>query len=193
MAHTIRNYQPNAVIFGSLGATEYVECRWVGNEGGFAGDPHYPTIDARSLIVETPAELNSGKFGGERFIPAEVDVSIRPGWFYHADQDGEVKSAAKLVDLWFNSIGRSAMMLLNFPPDRRGLVPQTDVDNAVAADRIIRQTFAVNYASDGRAVADSVRDPACEPDFLLDGNFDTFLQPLMTISPPQLRSPCLTR
>ncbi len=173
-AHTIRNYQPHAVIFGSLGATPYVECRWVGNESGYAGDPHYPTVDASVLEVETTSLLNSGVFGGERFIPAEVDVSIRPGWFYHEAQDGEVKSPRKLVDLWFNSVGRGAMMLLNFPPDRRGLLPQSDIDSAVEADRIVKQTFAVNLASGGKATSDSVRASEYEPDMLLDSSYETF-------------------
>ncbi len=173
-AHTIRNYQPDAVIFGSLGATPYVECRWVGNEGGFAGDIHYPTIDAHALEVETAKILNSGTYGGDRFIPAEVDVSIRPGWFFHEDQDDKVKSVGKLVDLWFNSIGRGAMMLLNFPPDRRGLIPQKDIDNAVEADRIINETFAVNLATGGAVTSDSIRDTAHEPDMLLDSSYETF-------------------
>ncbi len=173
-AHTVRNYQPNAVIFGSLGATEYVECRWVGNEGGFAGNPHYPTINAESLRVENTAELNSGIFGGDRFIPAEVDVSIRPGWFYHADQDDKVKTVRQLVDLWFNSVGRSAMMLLNFPPDRRGLVKDIDAFNAIKANEIIKKTFAVNLAAGGSAKANSVRDIICEPDFILNDYYESF-------------------
>ncbi len=173
-AHTVRNNQPHAVIFGSLGATPYVECRWVGNEGGFAGDPHYSTITAAALETETTRILNSGVFGGERFIPAEVDVSIRPGWFYHADQDDSVKSVRQLVDLWFKSIGRSSMMLLNFPPDRCGLLTDLDIKNSIEADRIIKQTFAVDLAKGGRAVSDSVRALGCEADFVLDDSYDTF-------------------
>ncbi len=173
-AHTVRNNQPNAVIFGSLGATPYVECRWVGNEGGFAGDPHYSTINTEALETETTNILNSGVFGGDRFIPAEVDVSIRPGWFYHEDQDTSVKSVRQLVDLWFKSVGRSSMMLLNFPPDRRGLVTELDVKNSIEADRIINQTFAVNLAKGSKAVSDSTRDLSCEADFILNDSYDTF-------------------
>ena len=173
-ADTVRKNQSEAAIFGSLGATEFVEFRWVGNEGGFAGDPHYPTIDASALETETTSILNSGTFGGNRFIPAEVDVSIRPGWFYHADQDNSIKTVSQLVDLWFNSIGRGAMMLLNFPPDRRGLLCDTDIANAVGADRIIKQTFAVNFAAGGTVTTDSFRDTACEGDFMLDESYETF-------------------
>ncbi len=190
-ANTVRTLQPTAVMFGSLGATPYVECRWVGNEGGFAADTHYPTIDAVALETEHTPTLVTGTFGGNRFIPAEVDVSIRPGWFYHETQDDSVKSVSKLVDLWFNSIGRSAIMLLNFPPDRRGLLVDKDVENAVEADRIIAQTFAVNLASNGKAFADSVMDKAYEPDFMLDQSYNTFyaaaednLTPIIEITLP---------
>ncbi len=173
-AHTVRNLQPEAVIFGSLGATPYVECRWVGNESGYAGDPHYSTVSAYALEVENTPLLNSGEFGGERFIPAEVDVSIRPGWFYHDDQDEYVKSPEQLVKLWFNSIGRAAMMLLNFPPDRRGLLPDADILSAVKADKIIKETFAVNLAAAGKAKSNSTRALSCEADFLLNDSYDTF-------------------
>ncbi len=173
-AYTIRNYQPNAVIFGSLGAAPYVECHWVGNEAGFAGDPHYPTVSSKTLEIEISRIFNSGEFGADRFVPAEVDVSIRPGWFYHENQDDEVKSVKKLVDIWFKSIGRSCMMLLNFPPDRRGLLPQIDIDHAIEADRIIKQTFAVNYALGGKVISDSVYDAAHEPDYILNDSYDTF-------------------
>ncbi|MDO4607800.1 MAG: alpha-L-fucosidase [Clostridia bacterium] len=173
-ANTVRTLQPTAVMFGSLGATPHVECRWVGNEGGFAHDTHYPTIDAVALETEHTPTLGKGTFGGNRFIPAEVDVSIRPGWFYHDTQDDSVKSVPQLVDLWFNSIGRSAMMLLNFPPNRCGLVCDTDIKNAVDADRIISKTFAANLAADGCATSNSVLEQAYEPDFMLDNSYNTF-------------------
>ncbi len=173
-AHTVRNLQPHAVIFGSLGATNYVECRWVGNESGYAGDPHYSTVDAAVLEVEDTALLNAGQFGGNRFIPAEVDVSIRPGWFYHADQDDQVKTVKELVDIHFTSIGRSSMLLLNFPPDRRGLLYDTDVKNAIGAHKIVSETFAFNLAAGATATADSVRDISCEPNFLFADYDDSF-------------------
>lgn len=173
-AYTVRNLQPDAAIFGSQGATPYVELRWVGNESGYAGDPHYPTIDPDALVTETTSMLNSGKFGGSRFIPAEVDVSIRPGWFYHKDQDESVKSVKKLVDLWFDSVGKGAMMLLNFPPDRRGLICEADANNAAEANRIIKDTFAFNLAAGGKAVSDSVRDISCEADFMLNDCYENF-------------------
>lgn len=157
-AYTIRNYQPDAVIFGSLGATNYVECHWIGNEAGIAGDPHYPTIDPIYVEKEITKEMNKGTFGGERFIAAEVDTSIRPGWFYHKEQDYFVKTPKQLVDLWFNSIGSSALMLLNFPPDRRGLVHEKDSENAIKAHHIVSKALSVNYAQNSNVMADSVKE-----------------------------------
>ena len=145
-AKTVRSLQPDAVIFGSLGATPWVDVRWVGNEKGVAGKPCYATIDPHSLVVENTKELNSGKLGGERFIPAEVDVSIRPGWFYHAEQDDMVRSPENLVELWFNSIGSNAGLLLNLPPDRRGLVHENDVLAVREFNRILESALAKNLA-----------------------------------------------
>lgn len=145
-AYTIRKHQPDAAIFGSQGATPYADLRWVGNEGGFAGNPCFATIDAHALEVEHTPTLNSGTPDGERFIPAEVDVSIRPGWFFHEEQEDEVKSVAALVHLWFDSVGSNANMLLNFPPDKTGHVRQKDISNAIKANDIICAARAVNYA-----------------------------------------------
>ena len=148
-AKTGRALQPDAVIFGSLGATPWVDVRWVGNEKGVAGKPCYATIDPISLVVETTSELNSGKLGGERFIPAEVDVSIRPGWFYHKEQDDMVRSPENLVELWFASIGSNAGFLLNLPPDRRGLIHENDVLSIKRFNDVLNDTLSRNLASDG--------------------------------------------
>lgn len=166
-AYTVRTYQPKCIIFGSLGATEYVEARWVGNESGYAGNPCWATIDASSLLVENTSELNVGKPDGNRFIPAEVDVSIRPGWFYHKEQDHAVRSPQSLVKYWFESSGRNAGILLNFPPDRRGIIHEIDEANVLEASRILKQTFAVNQLVGAKVTATTMRDPSCSPDKLL--------------------------
>ena len=154
-AYTIKKHQPDAVIFGSIGATPYVEMRWVGNEAGFAGKTHYASIDEDSLFVEARDELNSGKIGGNRYVPAEVDVSIRPGWFYHEDQNDKVKSARKIDDIWFRSVGNNAIMLLNFPPDRTGNLVRTDVNNAIESHKRISNMLATNYMWGARVEEDS--------------------------------------
>ncbi len=155
-ASIIREYQPDAAIFGSLGASEYVDLRWVGNEAGYAGETHYASIETHSLVVEDRGELNTGIPGAERYIPAEVDVSIRPGWFYHSDQDDKVKSVSALNRIWFDSVGRNAILLLNFPPDRHGLICETDARNALLSHRCISRMLAVNYAVGAKISADSV-------------------------------------
>lgn len=155
---TVRSLQPDAVIFGSMGAADYAECRWIGNECGIAGDPHYPTINFNDVYYENIEALNNGIFGGNRFVIAEADTSIRPGWFYHKDQDSFVKTSSQLVDLWFNSVGSSALMLLNFPPDRRGLLWHTDVDNALRAHEIVSKALSINFAKNASVTSDSERD-----------------------------------
>ena len=153
-AYTVKKYQPEAAIFGSQGATPYADMRWVGNEGGFAGNPCFATLDPHALEVEDTPVLNSGTPDGEKFVPAEVDVSIRPGWFFHEEQEDEVRSVATLVHLWFDSVGSNANMLLNFPPDRTGHVRNKDLRHAIAAHRIIEAAHAVDLSSDGEISAD---------------------------------------
>lgn len=173
-ADTIRTLQPDAVIFGSLGAEPYVEARWVGNESGFAGDPCWSTIDSQTIIDETTSVLNSGRLDGNRFLPAEADVSIRPGWFYHAEQDGEVRDVSNLLQLWFLSCGRNASILLNLPPDRRGLVHENDVDSLLEFNNILSDTLANNLAKGAKATADSVRDAICNADNMLTDDINEF-------------------
>lgn len=169
-AKTVRSLQPDAVIFGSLGATPWVDVRWVGNEKGVAGKPCYSTIDPISLVVETTSELNRGKLGGERFIPAEVDVSIRPGWFYHAEQDDMVRSPQNLVNLWFTSIGSNAGFLLNLPPDRRGLIHENDVKSIKEFNDYIESTLENNLAKDAKVTGEHLFD--CEgKNLLTQGSF----------------------
>ena len=154
-AYLVRKHQPDAVIFGSMGAANYAEQRWVGNEAGYAGATHYASINYDMIRKETVADMNRGIIGGEMYIPAEVDVSIRPGWFYHDDQDPHVKSSRDLDRLWFRSIGRNAMMLLNFPPDRRGRLVDTDVNNAIESNDRINKMLSINYIDGATITADS--------------------------------------
>lgn len=159
-------YQKDAVIFGSLGATPYVDVRWVGNEKGIAGNPCYANIDESSLITEVTSELNSGKIDGEAFIPGEADVSIRPGWFYHSHQDSQVRTPKNLIQLWFNSIGRNAGFLLNVPPDRRGLLHENDVKSLLEFRKILNESFSVSLAKDAKIEASSSR-PECDAENII--------------------------
>ncbi|MBR7101626.1 MAG: alpha-L-fucosidase [Clostridia bacterium] len=175
-ANTVRTLQPDAVIFGSLGATPWVDVRWVGNEKGIAGKPCYATIDPISLEVETTSELNSGKLDGKRFIPAEVDVSIRPGWFYHNSQDESVRSPENLVDLWFTSVGSNAGFLLNLPPDRRGLVHENDVRSLAAFNKTLKMAFENNLCDNCKIIADNAR-LGCTPEAVISEDDNYFYSP----------------
>ena len=125
----VRRLQPEAVIFSDAGP----DVRWCGNERGVAGDPNWSTVDPR--IVSFPGQsgsgvevaLQNGQRDGTVWRPAEVDVSIRPGWFYHPAQDDKVRTVENLVELYFTSVGRNSKLLLNVPPTRDGLVHSVDV------------------------------------------------------------------
>ncbi len=122
----VRQLSPNTVIFSDIGP----DTRWVGNESGIAGTTNWNTLDTagfqRGQGGPPTDTLNSGNRYGRHWIPAECDVSIRPGWFYHAEEDGKVKSGETLFQLYLKSVGRGANLLLNVPPDTRGLIHEND-------------------------------------------------------------------
>ncbi len=171
---TIHKLQPDAVIFGSLGAEPYIEARWVGNESGFAGDPCWSTVDSETIVKETTSELNSGKIDGNRFLPAEADVSIRPGWFYHKEQDNEVRDVKNLLKLWFLSCGRNASILLNLPPDRRGLIHENDVVSLLKFNEVLEESLSLDFAKGAFVTANSVRNITCAPENILNDDRNEF-------------------
>ncbi len=122
---TVRKLQPNAVMFSDAGP----DVRWVGNENGFAGETCWSMLKRDKFYPGTPdyKELTTGHSDGDYWVPAECDVSIRPGWFYHQAEDDKVKSVDDLMKIWYGSVGRNGSLLLNIPPDRRGLVNEHDV------------------------------------------------------------------
>ena len=157
----IRELQPKAVtaIMGD-------DVRWVGNEGGMGRDTEWSaTMMAPGSYThknEAMAALgidNMSKDLGSRellakaqeayWYPSEVDVSIRPGWFYHADQDERVRSLANLVNIYYRSVGCNSVLLLNIPPDRRGLIHEVDVQRIKELSEYIGKTFANNYVENG--------------------------------------------
>lgn len=176
-AKLIRSLQPNAAIFGSLGASPYVDLHWVGNEQGRCSENHYASIDLEALEAEDTRRLYTGRQGAAHYIPSETDVSIRPGWFYRKEQDEQVKSVCKLNQIWFESVGRNSQLLLNFPPDQRGLLHEKDLANAMESHRRIQRMLAVNYASDAEISADSCLCPACSPDKALLADDRLFYAP----------------
>lgn len=188
-ADTVRTLQPDCVIFGCLGSADYVDVRWVGNEEGKAGDPCYATIEPESIRVETCPELNRGTWGGSRFIPAETNTSIRPGWFYHAAQDDQVKTPEQLVDYWFHSAGRNTAILLNLPPDRRGLIHERDAENVRLWNRRMEEIFAHNLAEKAVLEAPEAIHPDCVPENLLSGDENVVYAPAERLAEVTFRFP----
>ncbi|MEH3105090.1 MAG: alpha-L-fucosidase [Sphingomonas phyllosphaerae] len=162
----VHELQPMACTFDPVGA----DLRWVGNEEGEAGDPCRATMDDKGF---TPEKGNSGVRGGSVWWPAEADVSTRYGWFWHAYEDGQSRSPANLMKIYFETVGRSAGLLLNLAPDTRGLVTDEDVGNLTAFGTALRRMYATNLASGARPVASSAR-PGHPAANVLDGDPASF-------------------
>jgi alpha-L-fucosidase len=175
-AAIVRTNQPQCVIFGTKNSSQFADCRWVGNESGLAGDPCWATIDPNSIQEESAhiEELNHGEIDGTAYIPTETDVSIRPSWFYHREEDDQVKSVEKLVKIYCDAVGRNSVLLLNFPPDRRGLIPETDARNAAGLHRWIVNTFKTNLASGATITTLHPRGVGYAPANLVDADENTY-------------------
>lgn len=173
---TVYDLQPHAIIFSDVGPG----CRWMGNERGMAGETNWSTLNITGFGPGTAAPsqqvLNTGDMNGEKWIPAEVDVSIRPGWFYSASTDDKVKSVGKLTDIYHTSIGRNSNLLLNVPPDRRGLIHPTDSARLMEFRKVIDASFSNNLTKGAKAKADHIRGNSSiyGEKNLFDGNFDTY-------------------
>ena len=169
----VRRLAPDACLFSDAGP----DVRWVGNESGYAADPNWSTIDRAAMgIGRTNADQTHGLYGGPDFVPTEVDVSIRPGWFYHAAEDGKVKSLAQLLDIYYASVGMNGVLLLNIPPDRRGLFHENDVARLNEFGAAIRATFREDLARGKKATATNTRGGAAAfaPARALDGDPVTY-------------------
>jgi len=165
----VRRLQPNAVIFSDAGP----DARWCGNEKGSAGDPNWAAIDPATVPVPGMSSdgvieaLQHGAPHGRVWRPAEVDVSIRPGWFHHAAEDAQVKSVDALLDIWFGSVGRNAKLLLNVPPTRTGLMHEGDVARLADWHAARQRLFAADLVGDRRIAwrATGPRRAVAEIDF----------------------------
>lgn len=142
----VRQLQPKAVMFSDVGP----DVRWVGNESGNAGETCWSTITTEGMAPgkADPAYLNTGDPDGKLWIPAETDVSIRPGWFYHPAEDDKVKTGKQLVDLYYQSVGRNSLLLLNVPPNRQGVFSESDVNSLKEFKTILNETFKNNLAAE---------------------------------------------
>ncbi|HXV16490.1 MAG TPA: alpha-L-fucosidase, partial [Gemmatimonadaceae bacterium] len=145
----VKRLQPNAVIFSDAGP----DVRWCGNEKGTAGDPNWATVDPSRVPypgADGPGIIDALQYGdrnGRIWRPAEVDVSIRPGWFFHPAENESVRSVDNLVDLYFTSVGRNAKLLLNVPPTREGLLHSTDVERLAGMHDALVTMLTNDFAS----------------------------------------------
>jgi alpha-L-fucosidase len=176
----IRAMQPDAVVFSDVGP----DVRWVGNERGMAADPCWATFDPvgedggpASPGNVRVTESNSGQRHASRWLPAECDVSIRPGWFWHQAENARVKKPAQVASLYYQSVGRGAALLLNVPPNRDGLLSAEDLASLAGFGAYLRGTFSQNLAARAKADASHVRggnEKQFGPAHLLDGRPDTY-------------------
>jgi alpha-L-fucosidase len=174
----VHELQPKAVIFNGP------DIRWVGNERGYARESEWSVMNRSEqpfdFIKATAKDLGSLEAlgAGNHLIwyPAETDVSIRPGWFYHAKEDDKVKSVERLLDIYFSSVGYNSVLLLNVPPDRRGLIHENDVQRLGEFRKALTDIFDKNLALGAKTKASSARgnDPAFAADKITDGDKETY-------------------
>lgn len=171
----VREMEPNIIFFSDAGPG----VRWVGNERGVVSETNWNTITPDTLyagkhgITEL---LNTGHPDGTHWIPAEVDVSIRPGWFYHEDEDGKVKSPDKLFDIYMTSVGRGSTLLLNVPPDKRGLINELDIAALQGWRKMLDEAFGNNLGADAKVTASEFRGESrqYQPANTTDGDKETY-------------------
>ncbi len=170
--HIVRDLQPSAVMFSDAGP----DIRWVGNESGMGSltnwcllnkDEMYPGGDFAGI-------LGMGHEDGKYWVPAEVDVSIRPGWFYHETQDSSVRTPENLMELYYSSVGRNSNLLLNVPPDRRGLLNEIDVKALLAFKELRDKEFVTDIARGKSVTSSNDRGKEFAGSNVNDGNPDTY-------------------
>ena len=168
----IRKLQPNIVIWNDGG--DRGDLRWVGTEAGFVGETNWSLLNATGEV--TWNMLHFGLEDGDSWVPAEVNTSIRPEWFYHPGENERVKTVPQLMDTYYNSIGRNGTLLLNFPIDVRGLIHENDEKAALAFAEEVKKAFAVNLAAKKKAIASNVRGNAKQfaAAMAIDGHADTY-------------------
>jgi alpha-L-fucosidase len=152
----VRLMQPDVIFFSDSGPG----VRWCGNEIGVIGETNWNNITPDTLYAGKAGIenlLNTGAENGTHWIPGEVDTSIRPGWFYHAKEDSLVKSPAKLFNIYLTSVGRGSTLLLNVPPDRRGIFHEKDVESLVGFRQMLDEAFGNNLARNAKVEAGSYR------------------------------------
>ena len=153
---TVHKMQPDAVIFSDYGPG----CRWVGNESGHAGRTCWSTINVNEDFTgpkQSRKDLNEGIKGGNTWAAAETDVSIRPGWFWRESENSKVKSLQHLLKIYYESVGRNSLLLLNVPADTRGLIHEVDSLRLMELRAALDDIFSLDLAEGAKVEADNVR------------------------------------
>jgi alpha-L-fucosidase len=171
----VRELAPKAIMFSDGGP----DIRWCGNEQGVAGDPNWNLITIDTLYPGKPDVidlLNHGDENGPSWVPAEVDVSIRPGWFYHEYEDSKVKTPETLFNIYMQSVGRGANLLLNIPPDQRGLLHENDIQSLKGWKALLDKAFATNLTTKAKVTTNNCRGKSkiYAANNVIDGNKETY-------------------
>lgn len=173
---TVYKHQPQAIIFSDVGPG----ARWIGNERGYAGETNWSKLNTKGFTPGAGSPdlkiLNEGEKQGKEWIPGEVDVSIRPGWFYSPSTDDKVKTVDQLMDIYYASVGRNANLLLNVPPNRKGLIHPTDSTRLMEFKKARDEAFQTNLALGAQAEASNTRGNAkqYQANNLFNGNKNSY-------------------
>lgn len=195
--NTVKQLSPKTVVFSDIGP----DIRWVGNEQGIAGNPNWNFLDTagfkRGLGAPPTDTLNHGNYKGKYWIPAECDVSIRPGWFWRESENAKVKTPQQLFDLYLKSVGRGANLLLNVPPDTRGLISDADSVSLSGFKKLKDESFAENLLKNANTFYQFSREELPEKDVKLrsmdPGNqaYSVNLQNFIVELPEAVKTNCL--
>ncbi len=166
-ANTIHSKFPDAMIFGGTVPT----IRWIGNEHGYAGQTNW-AMWGKGLPESR--KLENGDINGPDWLPGEVDVSVRPGWFYHTREDHQLRSLSTLVDYYYQSVGRNANLLLNFPINHAGRIPTSDSIRIMEWKKTLDRQFANDLAAKAKFSATNERGRGYQAAKVNDGNWDTY-------------------
>lgn len=171
---TVLELHPDAVMFSDIGPG----CRWVGNERGIAGRTNWSRLDISGFTPGAGAPstdtLNCGNVHGAEWIPAETDVSIRPGWFWREEENDKVKSVRKLLDLYYSSAGRNSLLLLNVPPDTTGRINSVDSLRLMEFKAAFDKIFNENLADGAKVKASATRGSRFKAANILNNEYDAF-------------------
>ncbi|MCH7769455.1 MAG: alpha-L-fucosidase [Bacteroidetes bacterium] len=159
----VKELQPHALI-----AIIGPDIRWIGNESGLGEETEWCSREPWSLV--------HGNATDNVWYPSESDVSIRPGWFWHPEEDNQVKSTEKLLDIYFKSVGRNSNLLLNVPPNKDGKISDYDVNRLINWKSKLSEIFNNDLALGKNVLSSNIRGNALrfDPNNCTDGNPDSF-------------------